>query len=103
MLSPLKQYILSAGFEYGTKYHNRKYYEIPGEEIHNELQHRLNIMVKEAKKTQQRVVIHVRCSPDILGLELVTFIPPELSYNDGQRFLENQTSFNSICGKTITV
>ena len=34
----LREYMTSAGFEFGIEYHNRVYYQIPGEEIHNEFE-----------------------------------------------------------------
>lgn len=69
----------------------------------NELKMRLEIMKNEASKTRQRVIIHVRCSPDILGMELATFVPSGLSDKEMENYLENQTKFNSICGKTVIV
>ena len=99
----IKEVMISEGFEYNHEHQNNKYYEIPGRKIHNELKMRLEIMKNEASKTRQRVIIHVRCSPDILGMELATFVPSGLSDKEMENYLENQTKFNSICGKTVIV
>lgn len=63
------------GFNYDENIHGaRNYYVIP--DVHPEIEKTLHILLKEAKKVKNKsVTIHVRCSPDMIGMEMLSLLP----------------------------
>lgn len=90
------------GFNYDENIHGaRNYYVIP--DVHPEIEKTLHILLKEAKKVKNKsVTIHVRCSPDIIGMEMLSLLPES---NGNIDEMVNDLSKNNmfshlICGKT---
>ena len=90
------------GFNYDENIHGaRNYYVIP--DVHPEIEKTLHILLKEAKKVKNKsVTIHVRCSPDMIGMEMLSLLPES---NGNIDEMVNDLSKNNmfshlICGKT---
>ena len=59
----------------------------------------------EAKKQKKQITIHVRCSTDLIGLEMLRLLPESNgSFDDMVDELAKNNMFNQLmCGKTYKV
>lgn len=101
----LKSLMESYGFYYDENIHGaRNYYVIP--DVHPEMKKTLNTLMKEAKKIKNKsVTIHVRCSPDMIGMEMLSLLPESNGNIDEMvnDLSKNNMFTNLICGKTYKI
>lgn len=96
----LKKMLESFGFSFDI---NKDYYLMP--DVRPEIERTLNILRNEAKKQKKQITIHVRCSTDLIGLEMLSLLPESNGSIDGMvDELAKNNMFNQLmCGKTYKV
>ena len=96
----LKKMLESFGFSFDI---NKDYYFMP--DVRPEIERTLNILRNEAKKQKKQITIHVRCSTDLIGLEMLSLLPESNgSFDDMVDELAKNNMFNQLmCGKTYKV
>ena len=84
---------------------DRIFYQLPAQLLNSKMKETLKVMKQKAKESQNNVVIHVRCSPDILGLELMGIMPRGIvTLNDAVNYAEANNMFKDLeCGKTYLI